>query len=142
MARVIDLSDRLDQTLDDVHLVKERKLYGEVRQNVFRESVFRFGWETRVAPEFDHLLDAIDAIDREHRENAEINDQHSPIESVELVKRTDVPSRRLVQRISIARGKAVLVERITVTRNVGAEISFHRRRAIPTVFQAPLDPIG
>src|SRR5712671_2375889 len=128
MARVIDFSDRLDQTLDDVHLVKERKLYGDVRQNVFRESVFRFGWETRVAPEFDHLLDAIDAIDREHRENAEVNDQHSPIESVELVKRTDV-----------RRG---LIHRVAVTRHVGAEIAVQRRRAIPTVVQALLDPIG
>src|SRR5436853_4938364 len=108
MAQVLDLSDRLDQTLDDVHLVKERKLYGDVRQNVFRESVFRFGWETRVAPEFDHLLDAIDAIDREHCENAKVNDQHRPIESVELVKRTDV-----------RRG---LVVKVAVRRHVGADV--------------------
>ena len=101
---------------------------GYMRQNIIRKSVLRFGWKTRVAPELDHLLDAIDAIDREHRENAEINDQHSPIESVELVKRTDV-----------RRG---LVHRVAVTRHVGAEIPVQRRRAIPTVVQALLDPIG
>ena len=96
-------------------------MYGDVGQNVFRKSVFCIGWKTRVAPELDHLLDAIDAIDRQHRKNAEINDQHGPIERVELVKGADV-----------RRG---LVIRVTVTRHVIADISVERRWAEPTLFE-------
>src|SRR6266849_4688723 len=88
--RVIDLNHRFHQTLDDIHLVKERKLHGDPRQFFLRELAFRLWGKPRIPPELDDLLDAIRAIDREDDQDAEINNQHSPVESVELIQRTDV----------------------------------------------------
>src|SRR5713226_4904354 len=101
VARVIDLNHRLHQTLDDIHLVKERKLHGDARQFCFRELAFRLWRKLRVPPELDDLLNAIRAIDREDGQDAEINNQHGPVESVELVQRTDV-GHSFVNRVAEA----------------------------------------
>src|SRR5712691_3813862 len=63
VARVIDLNHRFHQTLDDIHLVKERQLHADERQFFLRELAFRVGRKLRVPPELDDLLNAISAID-------------------------------------------------------------------------------
>ena len=90
IARIVDLSYRLDQTLDDVHFVEERKLHGDVRQLTFRECAFRTGWKFAIAPEIGDLLDAINSIDRQNSQDREVNDQNGPIEAIELIQRADV----------------------------------------------------
>ena len=65
-ARIIDLGHRLDQTLDYIHLVKERKLYGDGWQIAFRELAPWLRWKLRIAPELGDQLNAIHAIDGEH----------------------------------------------------------------------------
>ena len=87
IARIVDLSYRLDQTLDDVHFVEERKLHRDVRQLTFRECAFRTGRELAVAPEIGDLLDAINSIDRQNSQDREVNDQNGPIEGIELIQR-------------------------------------------------------
>src|SRR6266704_1127791 len=71
IARVIDLSNCFHQPLDDIHFVEERKLHRNVRQCVLSKFTLSLWWKFRVAPEFDHLLDAIEAIDRQDKQNPE-----------------------------------------------------------------------
>ena len=66
-----------------------------MRQLCFGELTLCFWREPRVAPEVDHLLDAIDTIDCQDRKDAKVNDQHDPIEGIELVERANVCGGRL-----------------------------------------------
>ena len=60
------------------------------RQIGFGELPARHWYKPPITPEVDHLLDAIAAVDRQRRQDQEINDQNDPVEAVELVERTDV----------------------------------------------------
>src|SRR6266508_167469 len=86
LAGIINLRHRSHQTLDHVHLVEERQLNGNRRQFAFRETALGFWRKLRIAPKFGYQLDAINTIDREDAEYREINDQHRPIECVQLIK--------------------------------------------------------
>src|SRR5207302_9496829 len=88
----------------------------------FREVALWLRWKLRIATELDDQLDAIQAIDREHSENAEINYQHRPIKRIQLIKRTDV-RRGLV--VEFTEG---------VAGNIYTKISCKRDRAEPAVF--------
>ena len=47
LARVVDLRYRFHEPLNHIHLIKERQLDGNVRQNVFRKLVFGARWKAR-----------------------------------------------------------------------------------------------
>ena len=90
LARIIKLSYGLDQSLDHVHLVEQRQLYRDVRQVRFGECSFWLGWKLSIPPELSNLLHAVNSVDRQDREDAEVNNQHRPIKRIQLVKRADV----------------------------------------------------
>src|SRR5687767_2729869 len=63
VARIVNRSHRLQQSIDDIQLVKERELDSDPRQLSFTEARLGLGDEIAIAPEVDHLLDAISAVD-------------------------------------------------------------------------------
>ena len=46
--------------------------------------------EFAITPEGDHLLDAIAAVDGEHRQDAEIENQNRPVKAIEAIGSADV----------------------------------------------------
>src|SRR5688500_3619473 len=87
--RVIDLRDGFDQTFDDVQFIEEWELDRDSWQVGFGKPCSRHGHKPPVAPEVNHLLDAIRSVNRQGPENRKVDDQDDPIEGVELVERTE-----------------------------------------------------
>src|SRR6185503_11477528 len=74
LARVVEGSDGFQQTIDDVEFVEEWKLDRDHRQISFCVSATGLRHEVAIAPEIDDLFDAICAVDRERKENGEVDD--------------------------------------------------------------------
>src|SRR5262245_59500791 len=85
------------------------------------EMTFGLRWKLRIAPELNHLLHAIDAVNCQHGEDAEVNNQHGPVERVEVIERTDVQVR--------------FVNRIAKAGRIDAEVPRDRCRAKPAFLQ-------
>src|SRR5215467_12388836 len=88
--RIVNCGNGCDEPLDNIHLVEKRQLDGDMRQLRFRVMTFRFWQNVTIAPELNYLSDAVSAVDREHAEDSEIENQDRPVKRVELVKRADV----------------------------------------------------
>jgi hypothetical protein len=65
----------------------------DAREIGFGEVRARHWNKASIAPEVDDLLDAVSAVNRQRRENREVDDQNCPVEGVELIKRADVAPR-------------------------------------------------
>src|SRR6266404_9691714 len=90
LMRIVNLAHRFHQTLDHVHLIEERELHSDKRQFAGGEFTLWLWRKPRVSPEVDYLLDAIDAINGQDRKSTRLQDENGPIESIELIERTDV----------------------------------------------------
>jgi hypothetical protein len=92
-SRVINLRYGLQQTLDYVHLVKERKLYGDARQIRLIKARLGLWLNLAIAPEVHDLFDAVAAVDGENQKDAEVQDENCPVNRVQAVERADVAGR-------------------------------------------------
>ncbi|MDX6306274.1 MAG: hypothetical protein QOI77_3243, partial [Blastocatellia bacterium] len=66
--------------------------------------------------EVDHLLNAIDAVNGQHCQDAKVQDEDRPIESIELIKRADV--------------QGGLIDDVTEAGRVCADIAGERTNAV------------
>src|SRR5258705_7779376 len=90
IAWVINRGDRLEESLNHVHLVKKRKLNGDVRQIAF--GIFASGTWTEfvVAPKVYDLFNAVPSVDRENAKYREVKPQNRIVEGIQLIKRADI----------------------------------------------------
>src|SRR5215475_15032676 len=88
MPRIFELAHRLDQSLDNVHLVVKGELYGNFRQ--LEKARFLFWLVLFVLAEKINQARAINSIERKNSQNPEIEHDKEQIGLVHFIQITEI----------------------------------------------------